>query len=215
MQTNLAVWQAVIYHCGSCHMHNFCCNKSFVAKNMCLSWQTHVCHDKNMLVMTNMFVVTDMCLLWQYVCRNEHNFVATSNEHNFVTTNIILLQQAYFCHEKRHVLSWQTRVCRDKTFVATKIILVAAPANDSHRVAENVLSADTLLWEPFCAAFDYTVHCLPLDADKTMVNLDDQNMQHLLRHCHADSDLWWVKSSNYAQEIMTRDCLNYESTEHP
>ena len=35
--------------------------------------------------------------------------------------------QAYFCHDKRRVLSQQT----DKSFVATKMILVAAPASDT------------------------------------------------------------------------------------
>ena len=72
------------------------------------------------------------------ICSDKIRFVATKyffHEKAFVTTNImltwqVLLQQAYFCHDKRHVLSWQTHVCRDKTFVATKIILVAAPTSD-------------------------------------------------------------------------------------
>ena len=49
------------------------------------------------------------------LCHEKHNFVATKH----------LSQQAYFCHDKRPVLSQQTRVCRDKTFVATKMVLVA------------------------------------------------------------------------------------------
>ena len=55
----------------------------------------------------------------------------------FITTNRIfvaanvLLRQAYFCRDKRLVLSRQTRVCHNKSkFVMTKIILVAASAND-------------------------------------------------------------------------------------
>ena len=40
----------------------------------------------------------------------------------FVTT--------YFCRDKRRLLSRQTCVCRNETFVATKMILVAAPTND-------------------------------------------------------------------------------------
>ena len=39
--------------------------------------------------------------------------------------------QAYFCHDKRRVLSRPTCVCRDKTFIVTKMVLVAALANDS------------------------------------------------------------------------------------
>ena len=35
----------------------------------------------------------------------------------------VLSQQAYFRHSKRRVLLQQTCVCRDKTFVATKMIL--------------------------------------------------------------------------------------------
>ena len=72
--------------------------------------------------------VTKLCWLRQnYVCRDKHVFVVTK----------VLLWQAYFCRNKRRVLSWQTcvclnkRVCRDKTFVTTKIILVAAPVNDT------------------------------------------------------------------------------------
>ena len=54
----------------------------------------------------------------------------------------LLLWQAYFCCDPRHILSWQTHVCRNKSklvtkllsrqnymFVVTKMILVAAPAN--------------------------------------------------------------------------------------
>jgi len=47
----------------------------------------------------------------------------------FVTADILLLQ-AYFCCDKKQILSWQTRICCDKPFVATKVILAAAPAKD-------------------------------------------------------------------------------------
>ena len=43
--------------------------------------------------------------------------------------------KAYFCHYKRHVLSPQTPVCHHKTFVTTKMILVAAPASDTGGVS--------------------------------------------------------------------------------
>ena len=39
--------------------------------------------------------------------------------------------QVYPCRDKRRVLSRQTRVCRDNFFVATKMILVAAPGSDT------------------------------------------------------------------------------------
>ena len=52
----------------------------------------------------------------------------------FVATNTCLSRQAYLCCDKRRVLSRQIHVCRDKSFDATKIILVAAPANDKKHV---------------------------------------------------------------------------------
>ena len=49
-----------------------------------------------------------------------------------VATKLLSLSQgACFCRDKRRVLSRQKRVCRDKMFVATKMLLVAAPAKDS------------------------------------------------------------------------------------
>ena len=50
-----------------------------------------------------------------------------------------LSRQTYFCRDKKRVLSRQTRVCRDETFVVTKMILVAAPANDSKALSVAVL----------------------------------------------------------------------------
>ena len=87
----------------------FCHNKRCV-----LSWQKRVCCGKSKLVVAKLFC-------------NKHNFVAINC---FVTTKV-LLQQAYFNHNKRCVLSWQTCVCHNKTFVTTKIIFVAVPTNDS------------------------------------------------------------------------------------
>ena len=45
-----------------------------------------------------------------------------SIQHRFVTTKHV------FCRDKRMLVA--TKICRDKTFVATKMRLVAAPAND-------------------------------------------------------------------------------------
>ena len=82
----------------------FCHNKMFVMTNILLLQQTHVCHDK--------------------ICCDKHKFVATNIccDKCFVATNIILswhfllLQQAYFCRNKRRVLSWHM-------FVVTKLLL--------------------------------------------------------------------------------------------
>ena len=86
--------------------HNFVAT-TFVTTNMCLS---RFSYNKSMLVAT------------KHICHNKHVFVTSSICHDktLVTTNIILSWQAYFCHDKRHVLclSWQTCVCCSRTFVA-------------------------------------------------------------------------------------------------
>ena len=114
---------------------------SFVATKVCLSRrQKYVCHDKHI------FVATNMILSLQNICRYKHTFVATNiilscqnifclkyacrDKHVFVATNICLdkrfVTTKIFCRDKHNF------VCRDKTFVKTKMMLVAAPANDRH-----------------------------------------------------------------------------------
>ena len=124
-----------------CHdKHVYCDKHMFVATK-------HIfCHDKSMLVMTSYntltFVTINTCLSWQdrsfvvtKVCLSlsQQILVVTNiilsrqmfcrDNHNFVTTKLVFLQQAYFRRYKRCVLSRQT-------FVATKMIFVAAPTND-------------------------------------------------------------------------------------
>ena len=77
---------------------------------MCLSWQN------------TSFVATKVWLPWQNFCCNKIMFVATKyrqkfcrDKHMFVATKV-LLQQAYFCHNKRHLLPWQN------VFDATKVL---------------------------------------------------------------------------------------------
>ena len=57
-----------------------------------------------------------MTLLQQKYACHDKTFVAIK----IFSTNV-LLWQAYFCCNKRCVLSQQTHVCRDKTFVITKL----------------------------------------------------------------------------------------------
>ena len=57
----------------------------------------------------------------------DKSFVATKyfcHSRHFVITSIL------FVATKKQILSWQTRICCDKTFVATKVILAAAAAKD-------------------------------------------------------------------------------------
>ena len=99
-------------------------DKIFLSRQTRLSQQNQVCRDKS-------FVMTKLCLSLQI-------FVTTKVllRQIFVTTKM-LLQQAYICCHKRCVLLRQKsichnkHVCHDKTFVLTKMILVAAHANDT------------------------------------------------------------------------------------
>ena len=88
----------------NCHKYRFCRDKSFVATNTFLSRQnTFFCRDKSM------HVATKLLSRQTRVCHDKHNFIATSVR-----------------------LSRQKHVCRNKSmlrFVATKIILMVAPAN--------------------------------------------------------------------------------------
>ena len=100
---------------GSCHRHNFCCDKTRL-----LSRQKHACRDKSFVAQK--YFGTTKLLSWQiFVVTN----IFFSHDKSFVSW------QAYFCHDKRCVSSQQTHVCCDKTFVVTKNILVAAPASDT------------------------------------------------------------------------------------
>ena len=137
-----------------------CCNKHmFVMTNMCFDkhmfWQTHVwhdkrvfvatthifCHYKSMLVATKYnFVTTTVLSRQAYFCHDKHVFVMTKHvfchdkyachdksKHVFVTTNICC--DDFFV--KTNIILSRQKFCRSKhTFVATKIMFVAAPAND-------------------------------------------------------------------------------------
>ena len=58
-------------------------------------------------------------------CRNKHLFVATIIV--FVATKTNLSQQKYVCRNKKDMFCYDKHIC----FVVTKMILVAAPANDT------------------------------------------------------------------------------------
>ena len=99
---------------GSCHRYHFCCDKSFVVKKLCSSWQNILvmfCHDKT-------FVTTN-------ICHVKHNCVAT----RLVATSILLLQQTFVFVITKHVFCCEIKyACHDKTccdenlFVATKVL---------------------------------------------------------------------------------------------
>ena len=75
--------------------------------NTCFSRQKF-CHDKHVFVVTkHVFYLSQ-----QMFCSDKHNFVATN----------VFLRQAYFCHHKRRVLSWQTYVCCGKSSFPTSLL---------------------------------------------------------------------------------------------
>ena len=100
-------------------------NTHFDTTKICLSRQTHFCRDKT-------FVAVNICrdkhnnnkltfVTQTRVCREKNtSFVAKKICLSRINRDTFLLRQAYFCRDK-HV------------FVATKMILVSAPANDRHR----------------------------------------------------------------------------------
>ena len=97
----------LLWHTCVCH------DQEFVATKLCF-FATNICHNKS-------FVMTKICLSWQKFCHDKQSFVATED---------------MFCQDKQAFVPQQTCVCHNKTFVmtsfvATKVILVAAPASDT------------------------------------------------------------------------------------
>ena len=88
-------------------------NTSFDATKVCLSLQTYFCCDK-----LN-FSATNTCLSRQNIlCRDQSMLVATNIDESLVAGSILLSRQKTCCVATKH-------------FVETKMILVAATANDS------------------------------------------------------------------------------------
>ena len=99
---------------GSCYKRD---------KHVCLLRQNvfhdrhDICRDKDNFVATK----TRLLLRQKYACRDKQSFLSAS----------ILLSRQQTCFVATNTLLRQTRVCRNKTFVATKMILAAAPVNDT------------------------------------------------------------------------------------
>ena len=88
---------------GSCHKYNFCRDKSFVATNTCLS--PHNTRDNHNVVATKVLSRQTR------VCRH------------ITLETIIMLSPQKFCRDNiTFVVSNTTRVCRDKSFVATNYV---------------------------------------------------------------------------------------------
>ena len=101
------------------------------ARSIIFATKHIICHNKSMLVATKL-------LSWQNTSFSQQKYADISVvikvlQWHFFSSSL----QAYFCQDKRCVLSWQTHVCCNKhmfvmtSFVMTKMIFVAAPTNDS------------------------------------------------------------------------------------
>ena len=93
-------------------------HKSFVTTNICRDKSFVVAKKYGSSAKKMMFVARK----YFCVCHNESFVTAKTfshNKHIFVMTKL-LLRQAYFCCNERCVLSWQTRVCCNKTFFHNK-----------------------------------------------------------------------------------------------
>ena len=114
----------------SCHKYHFCRGKTPL-----LSGQTYACRHKR-------FVAIKLCLSQQTcVCRDKC-FVATNiccSKHNFCRDKLTFVVITRVCRDKTRLLSRQNYACHNKTFVARKVILVAAPTPRSHQFINDVL----------------------------------------------------------------------------
>ena len=70
----------------SCHKYNFFRNKTCCEKHVFVTTKHIFCHDKSMLVTTQLLSQQTSFLLQQNVCHNKHTFVATKD---------------VFCHDKQ------------------------------------------------------------------------------------------------------------------
>ena len=112
----IVTWEVIYHWQGLPQVVVVFHNKGFVVPNTFLLPQTHCVATKRV------FCHGKVCLSWQkFFSQQKVCFVMTNT-----------------------CLSWQTCVCRDETFVTTKMILVAAPANDSSWCEGTVLTGTWL-----------------------------------------------------------------------
>ena len=167
----------------------YVCDKSFVVTSMCHDkhncvWQTHFavaknvfCHEKSMLVMTKL-------LLWQtrFCCGNTFvNILSwqTILLHNksFVTASILLSQ---LCHNKH-------------MFIATKIILVAAPASDIMDIYTNMHVQAFSLYSSFAEML--SLHFLSLFVYEVIADMKFVGIMHYFISFHHLC-MRWLQSWN-------------------
>ena len=107
----------------------FCRDESMPDATELLSRQNYVCRDKS-------FVATN-------ICRDKHVFVATKAS---MSQTKRLPRQTHFCCDKTLVATGLHLSRQNTGFVATKMILVAAPANDTpgHTLTNSLYGIETI-----------------------------------------------------------------------
>ena len=88
---------------GSCYKYNFCCDNSFVMTNMCLSRQ-------NMS-----FVATEVCLSWQMFCHDKPVLLQENICHDKYLSRQIILSWQMFCCDKHTFVATKHIFCCDKS----------------------------------------------------------------------------------------------------
>ena len=125
--TKVLSWQTHLCHDKTHLLSQWkytCRNKTFVATKLCLSqqkllsWQAYFCRDKwHFYHNKHTFVMTKVSLLQQNraCCNKSESFVATKvlSQQKCLSWQF-LLWQAYFCHDKRCVLSQHMGILKKK-----------------------------------------------------------------------------------------------------
>ena len=117
---------------GSCH--RFCRDKSLVCREKTRLFfldKTRLFSRQKCACRNNTFVATNIFLSRQTFCRATNIITFVGSKTSFVATKHVLVARN-ICRDKT-ILSRKAYFCRDRkhTFVATKIVLVAVPANDT------------------------------------------------------------------------------------
>ena len=107
----------------------------------------YICRDKHDI---HVFVAKKRMLVATKVLLQQNIFVVTKlfSRQIFVATNITFSRQK-FCPDKLTFVATNTCLSRQNTsFVATKMILVAAPASDSFTLSHSTIFTDISLMKP-------------------------------------------------------------------
>ena len=117
---------------GNCHKHNFCRNKRVF------------CHDTHCVLSRQNYFHRDKRVATKHVCCNNVSFIATTE-----TLQIFLSRQSREVFYRKHTsVVTKRRVCCDKrVFVVTKMILVAAHANDTNPALKQMAPQSAWLCE--------------------------------------------------------------------